>query len=221
MLLTRFLRGAVLCGVGVGCAAAASPQQTASPLAPPPSPAASPPRPELPPGAIAIARGTEVLVAVDTALSSKTAHIGEQFPIRLAEPLRDGGRVVLRAGTAGIGEVVHAAKAGMAGRAGELILTVRYIGCGDTHIPLGHFHLSGVGKDLSKSAAGVNSAVAGASVLAPVAGLGTVIALAIPGGQMVVPAGAQAHAKVTADTILNEEAVARCGGEGEQGEHKG
>jgi hypothetical protein len=46
------------------------------------------------------------------------------------------GSVVAPAGTPGVGEVVHAAHASFGGKAGELILAVRYLELNGTRIPL-------------------------------------------------------------------------------------
>src|SRR6478672_2581342 len=54
---------------------------------------------------------TVVEIEIVDDVNSKTAHPGDHFALRLAEPLALNGRVVLPAGTSGVGEVVHAAKA--------------------------------------------------------------------------------------------------------------
>jgi hypothetical protein len=57
-------------------------------------------------------------------VSTRTAKRGDRFQVRLSSPLEFPG-ITVPAGTMGHGEVVHAQKAGAAGRAGELILAVR------------------------------------------------------------------------------------------------
>src|SRR5689334_9748707 len=65
---------------------------------------------------------TPVFIKVDQELSSKRSKPGERFRILVAEDVRIGDRVVIPAGSAGEGEVVHAAKSSIGGKAGELIL---------------------------------------------------------------------------------------------------
>ncbi len=131
----------------------------------------------------------------------------------MREPLRDAsGAIVLADGVTGGGEVIHAAKAGFGGRAGELIVTARYLQCGAARIPLGHFRFAATGTDNSQAAAGVNVAAAGASVLAPLAGIGALAVFAIQGGQVNVPAGTPALARVNADVALDAAALAACQG---------
>ncbi len=71
---------------------------------------------------------TPVMLRVEKALSSRTNVRGDTFPIVVAYDVRDAsGRVIISAGSTGMGEVIHAAKKGWGGRAGELLLAARYI----------------------------------------------------------------------------------------------
>ena len=130
-------------------------------------------------------------------MGSKISHIGDTFALRLAEPIVVDGKVVLPAGIPGRGEVIHAAKAGWGGRAGELILAARYLDCGGLHIPLGHFHFGKAGEDRAETALGVGLVVPLASFL-------------IAGGEVVISPGVRANAKVTAEVDLPAEAMAAC-----------
>ena len=142
---------------------------------------------------------TEVDIAIDAALNSKTSKIGDAFPIHLAAAVLDAsGAVLIPAGTAGQGEVVHAAKARMMGKAGEMILAVRFLQCGDTRIPLGHFKFATAGEDKSQLV-GIASAA-----LSPVF-------MFMSGGDVTVPVGTRAKAKITADVAMTVEVTAACG----------
>ena len=55
------------------------------------------------------------------------------------KPVAVDGEVVIPAGAACVGEVVHAAKAGFGGKAGELILASRFVRLGDREIKLRSF----------------------------------------------------------------------------------
>ena len=159
-----------------------------------------------------IAAGTSVEVELAEPLSSKTATQGQRFSIRLAAPLLDtDGRVIIPPGASGEGEVIHARKAGFAGKAGEMIVAARFIRCGPIEVPLGRFKFGGTGENRSGSAGAVNSVAAGASVVAPVAAVGSVIAFMIKGGQIEIGSGVRGVAKLKEDLNITDEAVAACG----------
>jgi hypothetical protein len=137
-----------------------------------------------------IASGTMVEIAIDEPIDSKTAVIGQHFAIHLTTPLQlSDGNFVIAAGTHGVGEVIHAAKAHMGGKAGELILSARYLEVGGVQVPLRGFHIGGQGKDNTGlvSAATMSFGLAG---------------MLISGGEKRVPVGSIATAKIAVDTTL-------------------
>lgn len=146
---------------------------------------------------------TVVDIEIGAPLNSKDSKIGEVFPIRLAVPLMDGqGKVLLRAGVEGQGEVIHAARARAMGKAGEMILAARYLQCGDVRIPLGHFKFAtdaaAIGKNRSTTSFALSAAV-------------TPLFMFMAGGEVTVPNGARANARITADVAMTKEAAAACG----------
>ena len=163
--------------------------------------------------AVTIPVDATVAITVDAPLTSKDSKPGDTFPISVREPLRDAaGAIVLAPGSTGAGEVIHAAKAGFGGKAGELIMTARFIQCAGVRVPLGHFRFVAVGRD-NAAVAGTTAAVAsGASVFAPLAGVGSLAAFLIKGGQVRIPAGTPAEARVKTATLLTPEARVACGG---------
>lgn len=140
---------------------------------------------------VAIPVMTPVLLQITTDINSKTAKIGEMFPIKLAGPIAIDGKLVVDQGITGQGEVVHAAKARAAGKAGELILAARYLDWNGTRIPLRTFKY---GPETGESR--VTEAVGAAVVIA------APVALFIAGGEKQVPAGTMATAKVSADVFI-------------------
>src|SRR5262245_59876277 len=92
---------------------------------------------------------TPVIVRIDSEVSSRTSRMGGRFGITVAEDVRIGDAVVIPAGSTGEGEVIHAAKPGAGGKAGELILAARYVNVGDTQVRLRSFALGVAGKDHS------------------------------------------------------------------------
>lgn len=87
----------------------------------PEAPAAQPPVAEASPAVPLLPALTMLKLEMVDGVSTRTTKRGDRFAIRLAEAID----LSLPAGTTGHGEVVHAQKAGAAGRAGELILAAR------------------------------------------------------------------------------------------------
>ena len=128
-------------------------------------------------------------------VSSKTNVKGDKVVIVLAEPLIINGTLAIPAGTRGVAEVLHAAKGGMGGKAGELLIAARHLQLGpDLQIPLRSFRLAPVsGKNNEGLATGL-------SIAGGVAG--GIAAMMITGGSARVPDGSEAFAKTAADVDI-------------------
>jgi hypothetical protein len=92
---------------------------------------------------------TPVIVRIDDEISSRANKSGDRFKITVAEDVRVGDTVVIPAGSVGEGEVIHAAKRGAGGKAGELIVMARYVRVDDNEIRLRSFALGAAGADKS------------------------------------------------------------------------
>ncbi len=138
-----------------------------------------------------LAAATRVTIELAEEVSTTKKKRGDTFAIRLAEPIIVEGRTLVPAGALGGGEVVDAASGGIAGRPGKLILAARFLTVDGVRVPLRGFTLAGGGRD--------NGAAALALRVVPYVGI---IALAIPGGNVVYPAGVQALAKIANDVDL-------------------
>jgi hypothetical protein len=125
---------------------------------------------------------TELVFEMGVTMTSKSSQRGDRFPLRLADPVRIDGHLVIPAGTPAMGEVVHADRARAGGQAGELVLAARYLEWDGRQLPLKSFR-AGVGKDRTKSAMGV-------AIVASVAGF------LVRGGQMEMPAGSLITARL-------------------------
>jgi hypothetical protein len=136
-----------------------------------------------------VLNGTAVEIEIAEAISSRLRKRGEHFQLRLGEPLVVDGRVLLPAGTAGTGEVIHAAPSTGGGKAGELILTARFLESGGQQIPLRGFRMGAVGKDRS------DTALVASIALGPFAQF-------IHGREIEIPSGARANAKIAQDLFL-------------------
>jgi hypothetical protein len=117
---------------------------------------------------------TPVTVRLEELVSSNENKAGDRFRITVAEDVRIGEQLVVPAGSAGEGEVIHAAKSGAGGKAGELILAARYVRVGDIDIRLRSFALGVVGKDQT------GNSLAASMIIGP-------FAMFVKGGVVIVP----------------------------------
>jgi hypothetical protein len=144
-----------------------------------------------------VAALTPVEIEITELVSSNLSKSRQTFTFKLAAPLVASGRVVAPAGTPGVGEVVHAAKSGIGGKAGELILAARYLEIGGQRVGLRSLRYGRAqGKDSSGT---VGIATSAAAAVVPVA---AVVGFLITGGEVRIPEGTRAYAKIAADTVL-------------------
>jgi hypothetical protein len=162
-----------------------------------PSPAGSAARPR-PPRHDACCRvpaGTPVKVELVDQVSSAVQKPGDTFALRLGAPLIVDGRVVLRAGTPGVGQVIESAGPRIGGKAAKVVLAASYLTTARARVPLNGLQLARSGRDRSKVSQGLG--VAGLAV----APLG-VVGIVMPGGDVVIPSGAVGAAKVASAVTL-------------------
>jgi hypothetical protein len=129
--------------------------------------------------------GSPVLLEITETLVSDENRPGESFGLRLAEPIVVDGVELVPAGTQGRGEIVHAAKARGGGQPGELLLAARYLDFNGHRIALRGMKLGAAGTDRAGAALGTAIAIG-------------VFAQFIHGGEMRVPAGTRAPARLAA-----------------------
>ena len=140
---------------------------------------------------------TGVLLKVNTVIelelvdpvSSKTSKPGDYFKLRVAAPVSSGDVVLIPVGTPAMGQVVHAQKAGIGGKGGELIVAARYLDTPHGQIKL-HSGFGAVGKDRTGAA------------LATAIAFG-IVGMAVKGKEMALPAGQHVLARVAIDTQLD------------------
>jgi hypothetical protein len=132
---------------------------------------------------------TPVAVRLEEPISSNKNKPGDRFRITVAEDVRVGDALVIPAGSVGEGEVVHAAKSGAGGKAGELILAARFVRVGDIDIRLRSFALGVVGKDQT------NNSLAASMVIGP-------FAMFVKGGVVTVPSETLGIAKTALEFKL-------------------
>lgn len=139
---------------------------------------AAPTTPTVASGCCVLADGTVVELEIAEPLSTKTAQRGQRFKLRLASSVRIGDAVALPAGIEGVGEVVHADRARAAGKPGELLLAARTLNGPNGEIKLRGFKFGGSGENRTTAAFWIP------------------LGFFVRGGQVEVPAGARAHAKL-------------------------
>ena len=132
---------------------------------------------------------TPVYVKIDEEISSKRNKTGERFRIVVAEDVVLADRVVIPAGAAGEGEIIHAARSGVGGKPGELLLAARFVKVGDIDVPLRSMVVGVAGRNR------VNESVAVAVVV-------PVLAFAVVGGAVIVPRETLASAKTAREIEL-------------------
>jgi pyruvate/2-oxoglutarate dehydrogenase complex dihydrolipoamide acyltransferase (E2) component len=157
-----------------------------------PAPAPVPPLAPMPPAApakVLLAEGTDVMLAFDEDLTSKTAQNGDSVAFVLTEDLKVGDIVVAKTGARAVGEVVNAQKSEMMGKGGELNIRLDYLKIGSVKV-----HLRG-----TKGGEG-NSGLGGAIALTMLVG---VFGLLHHGKEIKVQRGTPLHAYVAEDTTLS------------------
>lgn len=132
---------------------------------------------------------TPIRFTLDTAISTKTAVTGNQFQLKVAEDLVINGGVVIPAGTPATGEIIHAQKASVFGKAGELLLAIRYIDLNGQKIRMRSFQPY-QGKDVTRAAMGASFAIG-------------MFAAFIHGGEIEMPANTPVQALVAAETSVD------------------
>ena len=85
---------------------------------------------------IKVPEGTEVHIAIDDPMSSKTSSAGDMFAFRTTEAIRLSDGTILPEGYRGRGEVTDVEKKGMLGKAGHLNVRLDYLAVGDVHVHL-------------------------------------------------------------------------------------
>jgi hypothetical protein len=152
-------------------------------------PAQQPPEAVEPAADLVVPALTPVIIRIDEEISCQVHKPGHRFPITVAEDVVFGEKIVIPAGSRGEGEVIHAAKPGAGGKAGELILAARFVRVGDNEIRLRSFALGASGKDRSGAALGT------AFVAGP-------FAMFVRGGAVIVPRETHGTAKTALEFRL-------------------
>jgi hypothetical protein len=139
--------------------------------------------------------GTEVKVELVDDVSTKTNKAGDVFALRLAEPLVIRGRIVAPKGAMGQGRIIDASKPGMGGKAAKLVLAASYVQQGRVRLRLQGLQVAANGRGYANTANVVGLA---GIAFAPLG----FAALAIQGGDVVLPAGTTGMAKIAVGVTL-------------------
>jgi len=130
----RTIAGTLIFSLASVSAASAQDAQPATPAADKPAElAASAPKPA---EKLVVKEGTDVNLKFAQDLSSKTATEDDPVNLVLADDLKVGDLVVVKAGAKAVGTISHSKKAGMMGKAGELNMRLQYLLVGDARMRL-------------------------------------------------------------------------------------
>ncbi len=86
--------------------------------------------------AVRLPEGAEVTVSTIDELSSKTANAGDTIYMRVTDPVRHNGVIVIPDGARVTGTVVSVRKRGIAGRSGKLEIAAQSVKVGENSIRL-------------------------------------------------------------------------------------
>jgi len=137
---------------------------------------------------VAAPAGTAVEIEIVNAVSSKTAKTGDHFPIRLAEPIVEGDKVIVAAGAVGEGEVLDATHSRALGKPAKLVVAARYLEINGRQVRVKGMRLGGAGTDKTSEIV--------AESFIPYIGIFFDFQ---HGGEYVIPAGTRAQAKLAED----------------------
>jgi len=135
--------------------------------------------------AVVLRANTLIPLRMGETVSSDTHQGGARFPLVVTEDVYVDDRLVVPAGTAAEGEVIHAGKSGMFGKAGELSLTSRVLILGDRRIKLRSLYAS-AGQTRADLALGVGLVIPFAPFF-------------IRGKEVLIPAETELVARIAAD----------------------
>jgi hypothetical protein len=83
-----------------------------------------------------VPEGTEIHIAIEDPLSSKTSVAGDEFAFKTTQAIHLPDGTVLPEGYSGRGEVTDVEKKGMLGKAGHLSVRLEYITVGNVRVRL-------------------------------------------------------------------------------------
>jgi hypothetical protein len=169
----------------------AGPQPQAAPAVAPDA-VESPAVPPAPVTTVRLTKGAELRVELASGVSSITNKLGDRFPIRLVEPIRaSDGTVIVPAGAMGEGEVIDAAKSGMNGQQGKLVISARFLVLNGVRVRIRGMSLIASGE----SRVDLSTAVA----FVPYVGLASFL---IKGGDIQFPTSTPATVKLAEDVDI-------------------
>lgn len=145
--------GAAILGGMMSCAAMAqtAPQATppadASQAAAQPAAVVATASPVMPAsGQAVLPANTEILVTLNSEVSSKRMRVGQKFDVSVSRDVMIGNYVVIPRGTPGVGEITYRTGKGAFGKSAKMEIDLRSLTLGGREVPLsGHFRQEGQG----------------------------------------------------------------------------
>lgn len=123
----------------------------AQPVDPVPAAVAPAPVAAMPaPLATDLPSNTEILLSMNSEVTSTTHRAGDTFTLSTATDTRIGDHVVIPRGTRAVGEVTWRTGRGAFGKSGKMRIALRYLDLGGTRIPIeGDYYQAGEGNTLA------------------------------------------------------------------------
>lgn len=141
------------------------------------------------------AAGSLVAVRLTDTLVASKVRPGDTFALTLAAPMIVDGQVLLPAGAPGVGHIVQSSGPGLGGKGAKLVVSADYLAAPGGRVPLQGMQLTGTGKDKSLMA---DLASLGGWVSMPL----SLVGFAVTGGDIEIPAGTTAAAKLSESVAL-------------------
>jgi len=145
----------------------AIPEATAANTAPAPAPAPEPPKP------VVVPAGTDVVVTIDQALSSKSSQPGQTFLATVAQPVSIDGKTAIPKGSSVTGKVITAKTKGKIKGEGELSIALSSVTIRGQNYPIQTQSLDSTVKGKGKrTAVTTGGGAAGGALIGGLAGGG-------------------------------------------------
>lgn len=135
-----------------------------------------------------VAAGTLIDLEILETIGSRTHKRCDRFSLRLTSPITLDGRVIVPAGATGQGQVIDAQASRALGTPAQLLIAARFIEVDGLRLPLKGLRLGVVGRDPTTGMM--------VMMMVPYVGL---LAGFMHGGEIEIPAGTRAQAKLTYD----------------------
>jgi hypothetical protein len=115
---------------------------------------------------VVLAANTELVLTINSPLSSQDARLGDKFSLSLAKDLMIGKDLLIPRGTRAVGQVTYRTGKGGFGKSGKMELDFRYLDFNNQRIPIeGHYRQEGEGNSAATVGAVLAAGVIGGLIV--------------------------------------------------------